>query len=255
MNLGIDQGMKELKFNLPAQGCLGARTIDACQWRLRTFVERDAYAVYDYRGCYALPPQNEITTDHVAVTNSAMRARSSRKAWAHFIGQPLPELDRISFECDLIAADEGEFANALAALLMLAERITSVKGLKEMAVSKVLYLLRPNFVAIADSYVRDALGVYRSNDATQNLLRVMEAVRLWGSSHRNALDRLANDASTIQTVHAPSGPDKGKEIPVHLSRVRIVDTLLWTEMAIHGPTPHAAWSRWYADQVSSAAKC
>jgi len=44
----------------------------------------------------------------------------------------------------------------------------------------------------------------------------------------------------------PAGrPYRGTHIPVRLTKVRILDILLWTEIAIHGPFPHPRWRAYW----------
>jgi hypothetical protein len=234
---------------LPKTGRFPGEVITECEWRLRTFVERDAYAGYDWAGSYARPPADILHDIHVFTMNSAMRARSSRKAWAHFIGKPLPELEAVPYSLDLLDSPDSLVEMGLAALGRLTERMTAVKGLSEMAVSKVLYLLRPNFVAIADSYVRDALGVWRGQPA-DTMVRVARAVREFGTANGGVLAHLHHYANSLPPVVPNSGRQHGQSIPVRLSKVRILDILICTEGALFGPTPHAQWSKWYADYQS-----
>lgn len=246
--------MPEITFRLPSTGVLGPRVIRNCEWRVRTFVERDAYAAYDHAGCYAEAIDDVLRERHIAVTNSAMRARMPRAAWAPFLDTPLPELSEIPPDLDLITAEDSEIDGPLAALTCLAARITKTPGLKEMAVSKVLFLLRPKFVVIADSYVRDALGVRRTTDGAVNLKLVMEAGRAWGRENASSLERLMEYAESLNPVTPTLGPCKNKTIPLRLSRVRILDILLWTEIALYGPTKHQQWSQWYKTEVSAESR-
>ena len=227
---------------------IGAKTIAHCAWRIRTFVERDTYAEYDYDAGLRRSPCDVVREFHIEAINSVMRARSSRKAWQGIVGLPLPELDRIGPELDLIDVNDSECRAANDALAEIVARFTAIAGLTEMGVSKVLHLLRPRFVAIADSYVRDCLGISRSNPA-DTLLRVQGAIRDLGQSNREALTVLQEFAASLSPATPQRGRFAGHPIPVVLSRVRILDILLWTENAIHGPTPHADWSRWHSSEI------
>ena len=73
--------MKEPVIQLPATTRLGRRVLGDCRWKIKTFVERDAYADYDYGGGFANPSSDVITEAHVHAMNCAMRARSSNAAW------------------------------------------------------------------------------------------------------------------------------------------------------------------------------
>jgi hypothetical protein len=234
------------QFRLPDCGMFPGRRITQCEWRVRTFVQRDAYAGYDWQGSFAHPMTDTISQYHIFAINSAMRARSSRKAWATFVGQPLPELADIPPHLDLIDASPQEVAGGLQALKAVTKRITSVPGITEMAASKVLYLLRPRFVAIADAYVRDALGVWRGQPE-DTMVRVAQAVRECGTSNREALEFLSAFVSRLPQVVPQFGRLRMQRVPVRLTRLRILDILIWTEVAIFGPTPHPYWSQWFGE--------
>src|SRR5207247_263102 len=48
-------------------------------------------------------------------------------------------------------------------------------------------------------------------------------------------------ANSLPPVVPQNGPFTGQHIPVRLSRVRVLDILLWAEVAIYGRNPHPAW--------------
>jgi hypothetical protein len=116
---------------LPMNGRFPGAAIADCEWRLRTFVERDAYVGYDWAGSHAHPPADSIQESHVSTMNSAMRARSSNTAWANFIGEPLPELDGIPHSLDLIDAPAEQVEPALSALERLTERMAAMQSLMQ----------------------------------------------------------------------------------------------------------------------------
>jgi hypothetical protein len=55
---------------------LGRTALGDRKWKIRTFVERDAYVDDDYGGGIAHPSIDVITENHVHAMNCAMRARS-----------------------------------------------------------------------------------------------------------------------------------------------------------------------------------
>lgn len=67
-----------------------SRTIRDCKWRIRTFVERDAYVRYDFAG--QLLAKKTLTRNHVYLMNSAMGARSHVGAWTLFSIKSFPIL-------------------------------------------------------------------------------------------------------------------------------------------------------------------
>ena len=120
-----------------------------------------------------------------------------------------------------------------------------------MAVSKVLYLLRPRFVAISDSYVRDCLGVrggevpdpshpQRATFCAKRMLTVARGIRELGRTNHSALAELHAFANSLT---APDGHY------VELSKLRVLDILLWTDVAIYGRNPHQRWTRWYREEA------
>ncbi|HEX5414637.1 MAG TPA: DUF6308 family protein [Chloroflexota bacterium] len=241
---------------LPSRTRHNRLIIDKCEWRIKTFVESDAYIPYDYQVGYLSPVANQITDAQVYAMNSVMRARSSRHAWDNFIGKDLPELETIPVDLDLIDSPDTDVEHGLAALAKLVSRIASVQWLTDMAASKVLYLLRPRFIAISDSYVRACLGTPDAVDTTlsrgdayaRRLLAVERGLRRLGQDNYEALMELYQYANALQVPnHTVSidGKSVRRDIKVTLSKLRILDILLWTEVAIHGPTPHSRWSADY----------
>lgn len=239
------------------RGALGRHVIDRCRWIIRMFVERDAYADYDFGESYVHPSQAAITRHHVYVMNSVMRARSPIASWEPILERPLAQLAALSEDLDLIDSDDAAVERGLVALNGLVRTIASQRGLTDMAASKVLYLLRPRFIAISDSYVREELGISDRPFAAQlgsadaatkavgcaaRMRAVQEAVRTLGSDNEEALNELHAYANSIGAVTPVVGAYRGKAIPVRLSKARILDILLWADVAIHGPTPHQFWS-------------
>jgi hypothetical protein len=157
--------MSEPEIHLPLRTQHCNVLIRDCEWKLKTFVERDAYVYYDYAASFARPHRDQISEFHIDAINQVMLARSSRKAWAQFINKPLPDLSLIPESLDLIDASDNQVQQALVSLRRLVEL-------------------------------------------------------------------------------------KGQPIPVRLTTIRILDILLWSDVAIHGPKPHPNWRRWYMEEVT-----
>lgn len=249
-------------ITLPTAAGQPAIVIDDCLTKLRHFVEKDAYVPYDHwiTTREPTPPADAITWDHVYAINNAMRARSPRAAWEVFVDKGLPELAAIPLDLDLIDGPDAAVTSALDALAQITRSIAAVKGLTDMAGSKILYLLRPKFVAISDSYVRQCLGIpnqeiggpQKAHQAAKRMLAVQEAMRALGRANGAALTQLGLDlAATLPSVRPTSGEFAGKTVPVTLSKVRILDILLWSHVAIHGATPHPDWLKWHQGQAVS----
>jgi hypothetical protein len=254
----VFQMISGIHIQLPAATRLKHHSIAECEWRLRTFVERDAYVNYDYWIQTRSAPPDTITRDHVYAINNAMRARSPLSAWDGLLGQRLSTLATIPEDLDLVTGSSEAVEAGLRALADLVSWLTERKGLTDMAVSKVLYLMRPRFVAVSDSYVRTSLGVLDSR-ITQSasspafyavrMDRVQRAMREIGQANEMVMDHLYTFANSLPPVVPLTGPFRGSQIPIELSRVRILDILLWTDVAIRGETPHPEWTRRFDERA------
>ncbi|MBI2863377.1 MAG: hypothetical protein HYX94_02290 [Chloroflexi bacterium] len=235
------------------------REIRYCKERLLRFVTWDAYKVYDYWGGYCQMPTSMVTERHVYATNVAMRARSSVNSWRVFTRDYTrdlaDELDDIPHELDLIDSGLSEIWKGNDALKKVVAEIVRHSGLTDMAASKVLHLLRPKFVAISDTYVRAMLGIPPVPIASTQPKQRLFSQQVAEVQHRMRSLRFGNSA-TIETLYewANSGitplPAKSRQckqdgieaIPVILTKLRILDILLWTDVAIE---VNPAWKTWY----------
>jgi hypothetical protein len=66
---------------------VGNVSIADCEEKIQDFVDHDAYQRYDRDGARAEPRPDVISTEQLTLMNSAMRARSPRRAWAPFLGR------------------------------------------------------------------------------------------------------------------------------------------------------------------------
>jgi Family of unknown function (DUF6308) len=247
--------MVEPIIRLSTMSRRGRTSLGDCRWKIKTFVERDAYVEYDYGGGYAGPSIDVISDVHVHAMNCAMRARSSNAAWGRFTGAPQAELREILTDLDLADSADGEVRAGHDALSRLSRRLLSQKGLTDVAVSKVLHLLRPRFVGISDSYVRRCLGIDESgsgstSDRLDTLMAVQRGIRGLAKNNNDALVQLTAYAKSLPPIRPSSGRFVGQAIPVTLSKIRILDIVLWTDVAIHDEN-HQLWTRWYAEEVGT----
>ena len=206
--------------------------ITDCLEKLRRFCKHDAYPYYDVVGYACEDQPYHIQVGILDATNKAMLARSSRKAWLPFLDTPLAELKAIPAHVDLVDSNCDEYSKAREALRQLYGRLANVTWITDMAASKVLHLKRPRLVAISDSYIREALGVkdrpwkgYASRGAyfADRGIDVLDAVRAVGQVNKSFLDDLQKQLE-----------------PIRLEKARIIDILVWADMAI--PT-HPGWSK------------
>ncbi len=226
--------------------------VDRCEWRISTFVARDAYIGYDFAGAPDDPATTTITERQVRAVNSVMRARMPTAPWGPLLGEALSELRLIPPELDLIDSDETSVGDGINVLTHFAMRLTEAKGLRDMGVSKVLHLVRPRFVAISDSYVRLFLGVPAGLPAHQSMREVQERVRALYLHNRTALDELHLFANSLPPVEG-TGKLRVRTVPVRLSKLRILDILLWSKAATFaGPTGdflNKNWGLWYTAEL------
>lgn len=235
------------------------RKITNCAWRVRTFLERDAYAAYDVAVAYRPGSTDQLEERHRVAMNNAMRARSSVAAWEPFLNKPIPELADVPRELCLIHGPQTEVDLAIELVAEVVARIGAVDRLTDMAATKMLYLLRPRFVAISDSYVRSALGVWdgtppragstRAAFVRQRFTAVMRAVRALGDANRVTLKRLEAFVAGLGSVTiADDCQDsahrwRGTRLSTaDLSPLRILDILLWTDGATRIDPKWVSWA-------------
>lgn len=63
------------------------------------------------------------------------------------------------------------------------------------------------------------------------------------------LNELAAYAGVLPRVRPKIGGFAGQDVPVIHTKVRILDIILWSDVAIHDEH-HLGWSRWYAEKVA-----
>src|SRR6059036_3791287 len=140
----------ETQLQLPTETRHSRTIVDRCEWRIRRFVEHDAYMPYDYWITTRDPQPDVVTRDHLFAINNAMRARARVEPWEPLLGRTLPELSAIAPDLDLVDSPDRDVEHGMFALRALCQRITSIPFITDMAFSKVFHLLRPRFVPISD---------------------------------------------------------------------------------------------------------
>jgi hypothetical protein len=210
---------------------LNGEPVRDCEAKLRDFVRYDAYLDYDRDGARAEPRPDMMSEAQLRAVNTAMRARSSTKAWRPFLNTPFPELARIPTAVDLADSAEPEVDAALGLVKAAVQRLC-VPWITDMAATKMLHLKRPRLVAISDEYVRRALGIPESPAGAGRAIAVARAIRGVALANADALQALKEHCDALVD---PQGD------PVRLSKVRILDILIWIESA--GRSGHQFWSR------------
>jgi hypothetical protein len=82
-------------------------------------------------------------------------------------------------------------------------------------------------------------------------MAVQRGIRRLGITNQEALDELADFAASLPPVRAVDVRLTGQDVPVRLSKVRILDIILWSDVAIHDEH-HQSWTRWYAEEVAAS---
>ncbi len=71
-------------IQLPRAGLHVRKSIEHCEWKIQTFVERDAYVAYDYWITQLGLPPDVVTREHLQAINNAMPARAPLAPWQAF---------------------------------------------------------------------------------------------------------------------------------------------------------------------------
>ena len=130
------------------------------------------------------------------------------------LGGHLSALAAIPEDLDLITSSSEAVEAGLRTLADLVSSLAERKGLTDMAVSKALYLMRPRFVAISDSYVRTSLGVLDSRIIQSasspafyavRMDRVQRAMRELGQANRVVMNHLDTFANSLPPGGAADG--------------------------------------------------
>ena len=208
--------------NLVVRKCDGScDVLKDCEQKMAVFCAMDpSYIEYDVKG---RPSERDtIREKQVSAMNRSMQTRSPLGAWQNLLDKPdkpLNELESITTDLDLIAVSDdqwdGEVRGKLASLY---KRVLGAKGIGAASGTKVLHLMRPRLVAIADSVVVDYLGTARGG-TVDTALATADAVRGIGRTEGNG-----ETLSRIQDYLRTAGVIECDVIP---SACRIIDALLW----------------------------
>lgn len=221
--------MNTLHFLTPG----GELLRENCLAKVQFFCSYDAFPAYDAIGLRNEHDCNRFQRELLQAMNGAMRARSSCKAWEPFLDKDLPMLSAIPTNVDLVESSDADYAKARESLQAYYFAMSKVNGITDMAASKMLFLKRPKLTAISDSYVRTAFCIpepktqeypQKSQYCTERALRVSDRARAVGLSNLEMLERLQHSMA-----------------PVVISKVRLIDILVWVDMAIRAN--HLMWKQ------------
>jgi hypothetical protein len=209
----------------------------------------DAYEAYDA----IASPDERVTRKQFAAVNEAMKAFIKLDDWRQFVSpHSLPHLSAVPKDLDLIDSSDDDYASGKEAVRRVYETLCWSPRIDDMASSKVCHLKRPKLIAISDSYVRAILlgpdTRILPNDPTRGStlanrgLSVMDAVRSVGRLNAEALQRLFDYTLTVEL---PDGAAR-------LSKARVLDIVLWTEVAAQ---KHPIWTAWKNNRLDPRVTC
>jgi len=216
--------------------------LSRCEEKLRDFCLHDAYQAYD-----RIATINDVVTmRQFDAVNDAMKARTPLKAWQPFLApNTIPHLAEVPVDLDLIETSQQDYLKGRELVWRVYEVLASRQNITDMAASKVCHLKRPNLIAISDSYVRRLLvGPDRSilpqdpdrgRKYADRGVAVMDAIRGLGRLNAAPMRKLSAFVRTLRV--------EGQ--PVSLSQARILDILIWIEVATKEKHPY--WGTWGAD--------
>ena len=201
--------------------------IEPPQQLLRRYVKCHAYAAYDRDGAPAPGDDPDtLTSRQRQAVNGWQGMRMARCSpapfWERWSGHPLPELQQIPYDLDLIDGRDAEVEAGIAAICTLVSRMAEMYRVGDVLPTKALHLLRPRFVAISDSLVRPWLCIREPNYTlddnlwyAEQAVAVQRAMRRLGPTNEPMLTELHAYANGLPAVTTP------------LSKVRILDMVLW----------------------------
>jgi hypothetical protein len=205
-----------------------------CERRLHAFCAIDAYFGYDVAGKGDPPdPPDWITRTQLRAANGPMRAFTFVTDWERrgLLAAPLPELspDVIPLDADLVEMDDAAWCTLRPHMRAAYVRLIRPDGMRPyrllgVAASKVLHLKRPRLFAIVDGYVARYLQCHQG-DPVEKAMSVAEEVRRIGRYGRNP--RALAECADYLAAH-PLGEHRP-----HLTKVRMLDALLWMRAAPH----------------------
>jgi Topoisomerase DNA binding C4 zinc finger/Family of unknown function (DUF6308) len=236
-------------INVPA--CDGTvLSLSRCRDKLRCFCEYDAYEDYD-----AIATCDDVVTrQQFDAVNDAMKANAPLRPWLKFLSpNPVPGLSNVPTDIDMIDSSDDDYIPAKESLRGVYEKLCRDPEIDDMASSKVCYLKRPRLIAISDSYVRGILlgqdaqiaksDPERGSKLAERGTRVMDETRRVGKSNAELLTRLHDFVLELQIDGAR----------VFLRKGRILDILIWVEIAIRNR--HQMWTAWRDGRLDPTIRC
>lgn len=227
-----------------------ALNLERCEEKLSCFCLYDAYEDYD-----AIASSDDVVTrKQFDAVNNAMKANLPPRPWQRFISpNPVPNLAAVPTDIDLIDSSDEDYVHARDGVRRVYEVLCSDPEISDMGSSKVCYLKRPRLIAISDSYVRSVVvgpdialsksDPKRGEKFADRGIRVLDTIRRIGVQNQEPLQNLQPYVNNLSVAGRP----------VRLSMGRIIDILLWVEVAIQ--KRNSLWTAWREGRLSPEIRC
>jgi len=195
-----------------------SETLRDCEKKMAAFCAVDpSYIEYNVKGRPCEP--DTIGPEQVGAMNRSMQTRSSSRAWQSLLGTPLCELAGIAADLDLIGMSDDQWDEEVRGKLeCLYNLVLRRPGVGAASGTKVLHLMRPRLIAIADSVVVGYLSIAAA-DKVSTALATAAAIRQIGRTEGNGAT-----LSAVQEYLRTAGVIEADVVP---SACRIIDALLW----------------------------
>jgi hypothetical protein len=163
-------------------------------------------------------PSDRIEIADIEALNRTMRARTAHERWASVTDRPLPWLQEIDPEIDLLETEDAVWTNVGVERSILAALSAVVgQGRGVSVATKMLHLKRPRLFPILDRLVVEVLGGSLAEDAAPEIRAQLAAnlvlhVRTEGIRNLDALREIKSELARLN---------------LERSLVRILDAVLW----------------------------
>ncbi len=199
------------------------QVIGQCKQHLARYIALNVYRVYDRDGTPRHHDRRDRLTYRQFRAIKPTWSRAPEEFQRQWCDRPLPELQDIPDDLDLLDDAYSKVYRGIAAVRELVSQMAAINGVGDVAPTKALHLLRPRLVAASDDYVRGCLRI-DDGDATPSgyaaqAVAVQQATRRLGQENAAALAALHAYANNLPSVTVP------------LSKVRVLDMVLWSHTA------------------------
>ena len=137
------------------------QVIGQCKQHLAKYIALNVYRVYDRDGAPRPHDRRDRLTYRQFRAIKPTWSRAPEEFQRQWCDRPLPELQDIPDDLDLLDDAYSKVYRGIAAVRELVSQMAAINGVGDVAPTKALHLLRPRLVAASDDYVR---GCFRIDD-------------------------------------------------------------------------------------------